>query len=1112
MKTSVRNLNRTKWKKNGCGALFIVLVLMFCLTKSSYAQQITYSGNNVPLKEVFDNIKKQTGYVTAYSNNLLENAKPVTIKAVRMPLNDFLTVLLKDQLISFSVVSRTIVLTAKRPAGETSKNDEPPARSHQDIVTGMIQDDKGKPLTNATIRVKGSGVFSSSDARGVFSVPANAGDVLLFTYVGFAPQEIKVKGSGLFVSMKPSNSVLDEVQVIAYGTTTKRFNTGNVATIKAEEIVRQPVTNVIDALSGLVPGLQITQQNGLPGSNYKIELRGQNSLLNAGNPLYIVDGVPFNSTSYNQVGGSAMSALGKLQVSGYSSEAGVMGLSPLNSISPADIESIEVLKDADATAIYGSRAANGVILITTKKGKSGATRVNVNLYEGNTFLSKVPEYLSSEQYLAGRRELLRNDGVLTPGTTDFDLNGTWDINSYHDLVGEMIKKSSTRTAYISISGGSDQTQYMISANYGKVSPPYDGDFSDQKLSGSFNVNSSAFDSKLKFGLSGTYSMDNNTLPGMSTFTNLNLPPMYPAFHKPDGSLNWWGTTASNPYANLLKNYNAKTNMFSANLSLGYSILPDLNLTTRFGYTTSDFKENRVNPLLSMNPLLANNISSSLWGNNSNNSWIFEPSIDYRLNTDFGNFSVMAGATVQQNLSEAETTVGYNFLTDAALYNINAAAQTLLTNTSTKYRYAAIFGRLNYQLNGKYILNLTARRDGSSRFAPAKRMANFGAIGAGWIFSEEKFVKKHLPFLSYGKLRGSYGLTGNDGIGDYRYLNTYTINSNKYYNQPSLFPTRLFSTNYSWESNKKLEGGIELGFLKDRILITASRFRNRSSNQLVDMTLAPTAGINKVQANMAALIQNVGWEFELKTKNINKGKFSWTTNMNLTKTSNKLLDFPGLKNSPYANTFVIGQPLSIMKLYQSAGVDPLTGLYLFNKADGSQASWGLTQADLLVQRNTNPDYYGMITNNISYGNWQIYFTFRFVKQTGKNVLFSSSSSPFSTLVNLPTFFLEQSHWQKPGDVSQMQKYSNVGFTSGAYSSAGLSDMAYTDASFMRLKNVGISYSLRKEWLKRVHINDMNIYCNAQNLFTLTSYYGFDPETQGTNLPPMGTIVWGVQFNL
>jgi len=387
----------------------------------------------------------------------------------------------------------------------------------------------------------------------------------------------------------------------------------------------------------------------------------------------------------------------------------------------------------------------------------------------------------------------------------------------------------------------------------------------------------------------------------------------------------------------------------------------------------------------MNPLLANNVSTTLWGKNNNSSWIFEPTLDYKLNTSYGNINAFIGATIQENLLEGETTVGYNFLTDAALYNVNAAAQTLLTNSFTKYHYAALFGRINYQLNNRYIVNLTGRRDGSSRFAPAKRLANFGAIGAGWIFSEESLFKDHLPFLSFGKLRGSYGLTGNDGIGDYRYLNTYTINPNKYYNQPSLFPTRLYSTDYSWESNKKLEFGLELGFLKDRLLVTASRFRNRSANQLIEQPMAPTAGINKVQANMAALVQNVGWEFELRTKNIQKDKFTWSTHMNITKSRNKLLAFPGLENSSYANTFVIGQPLSIMKMYKSAGVDPMTGLYLFEKADGSLASWGLTQVDRLVQRNTNPAFFGMITNNISYDNWQLYFTFRFVKQTGANRL-------------------------------------------------------------------------------------------------------------------------------
>jgi TonB-linked SusC/RagA family outer membrane protein len=900
--------------------------------------------------------------------------------------------------------------------------------------------------------------------------------------------------------------------VIAYGTVTKRFNTGNVATVKAEEISRQPVTNLLDALSGLVPGLLITQQNGLPGSNFKVELRGQNSV-NGGEPLYIVDGIPYASNALGQVAGGLMLALNKLQQTGNASEAGVMGLSPLNSINPADIASIDVLKDGDATAIYGSRGANGVILITTKKGKTGAPSVSAGIYQGITNLSKRPKFLSRDQYLAGRREVFRNDGT-TPGTSDYDLNGTWDSTRDYNLADEMIKSTSTTNGQLSISGGNGQTQFMAGVNYSKVSPPYDGNFSDKRIGANFNISSSAFNNKFRFMFSGSYGVDNNTLPGMSTFGTLNLPPVYPAFHKADGTLNWWGTSASNPYAQLLKSYNAVTRMLISNISLSYQLMQGLELKSNLGYTYSQFNEFRQNPLSSMNPLLGNNISSALWGRNGGSTWIFEPSLDYKRRLYGGTINVLLGATMQENVREGQTTSAYNFLSDAALTNINAAAQTLLNNNYSKYHYAAVFGRINYIFQEKYVLNLTGRRDGSSRFAPDRRVSNFGAIGGAWIFGEEAAVKKLLPFLSFAKLRGSYGLTGNDGIGDYRYLSTYTIgNTNKYYNLPGLLPTRLYSTDYSWESNRKLEGGLELGFIKDRILLSVSWFRNRCSNQLVDLTMPPTAGIGSIQANLPALIQNQGWEFELRTKNLDKGSFTWSSSFNLSFTRNKLLDYPGLATSPNANRFVVGQPLSLTKLYQGAGVDPLTGLYQFRKADGSVATLGLLATDMMVLRNTNPDFYGMLNNAFKYKGWQLNVTFRFMKQTGKNILFTSGqSAPFTSPANIPTFFLDQAHWQKPGDIAKVQKYSNAGFSGAAYSSAGQSDMAYTDASFIRCKNVALSYQFSQSWLKRLHVSGANLFCNVQNLFTISGYLGYDPETQGTNLPPMRTIAWGLQLNL
>jgi TonB-linked SusC/RagA family outer membrane protein len=990
----------------------------------------------------------------------------------------------------------------------------------------MVSNTDGQPLDGASVKVKGSATKgTTTDITGKAILKGIITTVVLeISYTGYVTQEIKLYGRTDFIMVKlqQSTSQLDEIQIIAYGTTTKRYNTGDVTTIKAEDIAKQPVTNPLAALEGMVPGLVITQQSGVPGGNFNVQLRGQNSLYGGnpassiinGQPLYVIDGVPYAPQALGQVAGDAMylSFNKQFQLLGNSSEAGPWGLSPLNNIDPSNIESIDVLKDADATAIYGSRGSNGVILITTKKGKVGATSVSAGIRHGITAPTRLPDYMNTGQYLAMRHQVFKNDGT-TPGTNDYDLNGTWDTTRNINWGKELIKPSNMTNAQLSISGGNTQTQFLIGASYNIMSPPYDGNFSDKNTSVNFNINNVSLNSKFRVMLSGSYSVDDNTLPGMNTIGNLNLPPMYPSFHKADGSLNWWGSSAINPYAQLLNSYHANTKAIISNATISYQLLPGLQLKSSFGYTNNQFTETRLNPLAAKNPLAYNNISTALFGSNSRDSWIIEPGAEYKHQLYKGILDVMVGATVQSNVNEGSTTTAYNFITDAAMNNITAAAQTLLSNSYSKYHYAAVFGRINYILQNKYILNLTGRRDGSSRFAPAKRTANFSAAGAAWLFSEEGFIKNNLPFLSYGKLRGSYGLTGNDGIGDYSYLDTYTISGNQYYGQPELYPTRLFSTNFSWESNKKLEGGLDLGFLKDRILVTASWYRNRCSNQLIQTTLPTTSGNTTVQANFPALIQNTGWEFELNTKNIESKGFSWTSAFNISTSRNKLVAFPGLATSSYASTYVVGQPLTIMKLYHLADVNPKTGYYEFKKADGTIANSSLTTADQTVIQNMNPKFYGMLNNSFKYKGWQLSVVLNFMKQTGKNLLFTNQAPPFTSPINMPTFFLNQvSHWQKTGDISKLQKYSDDYTAQTAYSYASQSDLAYSDASFIRCKNVSLSYQFNSQWIKHLHLNGANVYFSAQNLFTITHYMGYDPETQGTILPPSRTVTVGIQITL
>jgi TonB-linked SusC/RagA family outer membrane protein len=1086
------------------------------VSASTFAQKVTLSEKNAPIVEVFSEIRAQTGYDFLFSATTVKTARPVNIDVRNADLNNVLKVIFEGQPLKYAIENKSVVVSKKDV--ETESN-AVTAEDPRNTITGTVTDEDDRPMSGVTVKGLGLSSLTQTDKNGHYLTHTGSNTVLTFTFIGYKTIEVSVGDKTVInVKMHPDVKNLSEIVVIPYGTSERRLLTGSVSTVTAAEIERQPVTNVLQALEGQVPGLLITQQNGVPGSAPKVQIRGQNSILNGNDPLYIVDGVPFSSTPLGQIGGSVVSSgfLGNT-VGGNSSAAGVGGLSPLNSINPEDIESITVLKDADATAIYGSRGANGVILITTKKGKAGPTTTNVSYNTGYSTPASLPVYLSTAQYLAYRQSAFKNDGV-QPGINDLDLNGTWNTNSYTNWAKELIgHPSATTNAQATISGGNQQTQFLIGAGYTKMSPTYDGNFSDQRPSLHFNINNTSTNQKFKVLLSGSYSVDVNNIPGLDISNSLGLPPNAPSLHNPDGTLNWWSSSATNPYASLLETYSGTTKALQGNGVVSYQLLPSLQVRSSFGYTEQDITETRLNPAAASNPLFPTApIPNSLDGNNSNSSWIIEPQIEYKKTISKGTLDVLLGGTFQSMLTEGETISGTGYSSDLVLDNISAATKTLLANTYDKYRYEAVFARVNYTFLDRYIINFTGRRDGSSRFGPDNQFGNFGSAGAAWIFSDESFFKESLPFLNFGKLRGSYGVVGSDQIGDYRYLDSYTAASTyTYLGQAGLAPTRLFNPHYGWESNQKLDLAADLAFFQDRIRLSADWFRDRSSNQLVSQALPPTSGNTTIQANLDATVQNTGWEFELNTVTVKSKKFTWTSDFNLSIERNKLISFPGLANSTYKTAYIIGQPVSITPgLYQMVGVNPTTGLYQYRTTTGTITSTPTGNVDNTARRNLNPTFYGAFSNSFTYQRVRLDVMFQFVKQIGQNVLYTTNS-PFSSMTNVPEVY-EGRIWLKPGDNASIQRltadvatYPGLGLAAqDALQSTG----SYTDASYIRLKNVSLSYALSQDWVRHVGMRQARVFAQAQNLLTITKYLGVDPESQGSVLPPLRTIVFGVQFTL
>lgn len=1074
-------------------AIFLFAAFVQVSAKGYTQVKLTLYEKDAPLDKVFKDIQKKTGYYFLYHPQMLQNSKKVSLNVTGEDLEQVLTLCFKDQPLTYSIVATSIVVQEKQEPTPNAP-DLSPGQIH-----GKIADDEGNPIPSATLSIKGTNVVVLAGPKGDFVINNVSEDaVLVISCVGYESAVVAVKGkTEIRISLKRKIAQLDDMQVIAYGTVTKRLNTGDVSTVSSEDITKQPVTDPIMALEGRVPGLYISQQSGVPGSSSTVRLMGQNSIANGNNPLYIIDGVPYTSTP--------------ISTAYYLGAPG--SLSPFNSINPADIESITVLKDADATSIYGSRGANGVVLITTKKGKAGKTQVDLNVYSGEGQVERKMHLLNTTQYLEMRHEAYNNDNITRPPANAYDLNGAWDTTRYTDWQKALIGGTAQfNNAEGSVSGGNVNTQFLVGGGYTRQTTVYPASNSDQKGSLHFNLTHASENKRFHLMLTGSYVDDNSNMPTADITSSILLAPDAPALHDQFGNLNWQNNTFTNPLAPLLKKSQAITDNVVGNLNLSYELIPGLQLKSSLGYNDNAISQLMTYPLTAYSPSSQVNTGNrqTIISNSGIKTWIAEPQLTFSRKVINGDLNILVGTTFQQNVQTELTQLGSGYTSDALLGNLTAAAVQLVVNqTYTQYHYNAFFGRINYNWQDKYLINLTARRDGSSRFGNGRQFGNFESAGAAWIFSKEKLFQNNIPFLSFGKIKASYGTVGNDQIADYQYLSTYTPYPYSYQGSTGLYPTRIPNPYYGWELIKKLEGGIDLGFLRDRILLSGAYYRNRTSNQLVGYSLPAITGFTSIEANLPAIVQNTGAEFTANTVNIRRKYFSWSSSLNITFPSNKLVSYPNLAGSSYANTYTIGKSLFSQRLYHNLGVNSETGIYTIEdiNKDGKIS----TPQDQVPTKPITQKYFGGFNNTFAYKGFQLSIFFQFVKQLGTN-FHGYFSGPGVVNVNQPEVVMTR--WQKPGDSTGIQRFTSgaAGAATTALSNAGKSDYKFGDASFIRLKNLSLSYSLPADWQKKAHLQNARIYIQGQNLFMITRYDGFDPETGKLSLPPLRMVVAGIQVTL
>jgi TonB-linked SusC/RagA family outer membrane protein len=1069
--------------------LTFILILFSCLSVSAtvFSQEVrmSMSVKDAEISKIIRTIEKNTPYKFVYNNNLFKSDTRINLSVTDVTVTDILNTILQHTGFTYKIFNNNLIVLVKQAQ-------EAPAL----VVTGIVVDDNDLPLPGVTIRVKGNRfVNSASDYNGHFNITVASGnDILIVSYIGFITEEVPLSGQrSVKIRLKPAQNGLNEVQVIGYGVTTKRNNTGAVSSITAKDIENQPVSNPLAAMQGKLPGVQITQNNGLPGSGFRVQIRGIGSLSSGTLPLYVVDGIPFTLFNGSVPASDGLNAYG---VSG----ANGGEISPLGMINPDDIERIDVLKDADATAIYGSKGANGVVLITTKKGTGGKTKYSVNLYQGVGKVGHFIDMLNTTDYLAMRKAAFAASGVTPTATNAPDLL-VWDQNANTNWQKQLIGGTAhTTNADIAVSGGSVQNTFLFSSNYRHEGTVFPGSFGANTFSNRLSAGHKSADGNFGINLNVNYGYMQNNLIGTDLSTLYSLPPNLPT-RNADGSL-YWNTSVTNPLAYLLRpTANTTTNLIS-NMNVYYHLLPGLSVKANLGYSATGLKQTLETPLTSLNPanvVLSAPNNTLRYANNTYSNYIVEPQVEYRKKILKGNLQALAGTTFQRTLTDGLNLLGTGFSSDALIGNLNNAASIInYGSNNSDYKYAALFARLNYNWDDKYLLDGTFRRDGSSRFGANHRFGNFWAVGAAWIFSQESFMR-NLSWISFGKLRSSYGLTGNDQIQNYlydAYFNT-TGSSNSYQGQSIIYSSSVPNPNLHWETNKKLDVAVELGFFKDRVYLKADYFRNRSSDQLISVALPTQAGFNSYTTNFPAVVQNNGFEFELSTTNIQHKNFKWVTAFNLTIQRNKILSIENPGQLFNSSSYVVGQPVNATLLYHFTGIDQATGVPTYQDLNGDGA---ITYAGDRKPAPLGHPYYGGMTNSFTYKSIQLDVSFLFNHHMG--YVNNTSSYPYGTgLTNQNASALQR--WTAPGDNSVYPGATTIGTT--PYYNYNSSDANWGDASFLKLKTVSLSYALPKSWVRSISLSGLTVFARGENLVTWAKQkYTYDPETAVSGAAPgLGT---------
>ena len=1036
--------------------LTLVTVLNVCAHDAS-GQNVTLKLKQTEISKVLAAIEKQTDFSFLYNYELKSLRTKVDFTAEDLPIRSALDKLFAGSDLGYKIVNDNLVAVVL-------KNEEHTDNSIS--VAGKITGDNNQPLAGVSVTEKGTTNGTSTNNDGNFSITVGDNAVLSITYVGYESQEVPVNGqSNINIQMKAVNKQLEQVVIIGYGSQRKKDLTGAVSVVTAADIANRPIVNPGEALQGKAAGVQVVSNSGKPGAGLTIRIRGSSSISAGNDPLYVVDGIP---------------------------------MTDISSYSPNDIESISILKDAASASIYGTRAANGVVVITTKKGVPGKSKIDFSSYYGTTSTTKKIDVLNAQQYQKYMNEAF-GAGTITDSLVKAN-NINWP--------DEVFRNGHQVNYQMNISGGTEKSQHYISFGYsdqvGMIRPA-----TFDRLNGRINLSVKATN-WLTFTTATIVSRTHNNdvtdnasvARGGVVLSALGTPPTVGKYNA-DGSIAQNPLTGwENPLGSIEGQKNKNTNdRIVSNLGADVKLVKGLIFQSRFGIDYQNFKG-----LYFEDPFLTqdgrNNQGNLSQTTSTQLVWLSEQTLNYNKTIGKNHFSALAGWTAQNShwdrtsISGSKLDTQYRHQSWDEMY-LRTQTKQPASKSVDDWALVSYLGRITYDYDNKYLFQANLRSDHSSKFAPGNRVATFPSFSAGWRISQEDFMK-NIAAITDLKLRAGWGQNGNqEGIGSYEYLSLTDIDPQT----GATSPATIAPQDLRWETSTQTDIGIDASFLGGRLNFTGDYYIKKTKDVLVRVPLSSQI-VESVLLNMGSM-QNKGAEFVISSKNVVKRDFTWGTDFNISFNRNKILTIGnGISFlNAYGYIYERGNAIALVQGYGlgefygfvAAGVDPATGDQLYMGSDGKPTNYsGIKPSDRKIIGSAQPDFvYGM-TNNLSYKNFDLTV---FLQGSQGNKIFNGVRVELEGMKDSRNQSVDiLSRWQKAGDVTSIP-----GVKSFSNDNTQISTRFLEDGSYLRFKTITLAYRFNPKLLDRVGLGAASIYVSGQNLITFTKYKGFDPEvnTYGTD---------------